>query len=174
MSELRTNRIVPRDGLPSGASGGIVQIVQASDDTHVTTSSITPTAIVSATITPTLASNKILIQYTAAASFDGGASHANTCILRGSTKIAAADSGTGSGEAFRANKTLYEDNGSQDGNNMNSLSGSFLDSPATTDSITYAVGGFSNSSSYSCAFNRRLSSTTYGQVSEIILMEITG
>ena len=173
MSELRTNRIVPRDGLPSGASGGIVQIVQASDDTHITTSSVTPTAIVSATITPTLASNKILIQYTAAASFDGGAAHANTCILRGSTKIAAADSGTGSGEQFRANKTLYDDNGAQDGNNMNSLSGSFLDSPATTNSITYAVGGFSNSGT-SCAFNRRKSSTTYGQVSEIILMEITG
>ena len=28
MSELRTNRIVPRDGLPSGASGGIIQVVQ--------------------------------------------------------------------------------------------------------------------------------------------------
>ena len=26
MSELRTNRIVPRDGLPSGSSGGIIQI----------------------------------------------------------------------------------------------------------------------------------------------------
>ena len=26
MSELRTNRIVPRDGLPAGACGGIVQV----------------------------------------------------------------------------------------------------------------------------------------------------
>ena len=25
MSELRTNRIVPRDGLPSGSYGGIIQ-----------------------------------------------------------------------------------------------------------------------------------------------------
>ena len=29
MSELRTNRIIPRDGLPSGSSGGIIQIKQA-------------------------------------------------------------------------------------------------------------------------------------------------
>ena len=29
MSELRTNRIVPRDGLVSGASGGIIQVVQS-------------------------------------------------------------------------------------------------------------------------------------------------
>ena len=28
MSELRTNRIVPRDGLPSGSAGGIIQIRQ--------------------------------------------------------------------------------------------------------------------------------------------------
>ena len=26
MSELRTNRIIPRDGLPSGSSGGIIQV----------------------------------------------------------------------------------------------------------------------------------------------------
>ena len=32
MSELRTNRIVPRDGLKSGASGGIIQVVS----THIT------------------------------------------------------------------------------------------------------------------------------------------
>ena len=28
MAELRTNRIVPRDGLPSGSFGGIIQVVQ--------------------------------------------------------------------------------------------------------------------------------------------------
>ena len=28
MSELRTNRIYPRDGLPAGANGGIIQIKQ--------------------------------------------------------------------------------------------------------------------------------------------------
>ena len=28
MSELRTNRIVPRDGLTSGTFGGIIQVVQ--------------------------------------------------------------------------------------------------------------------------------------------------
>ena len=29
MSELRTNRIVPRDGLPSGSSGGVIQVKSA-------------------------------------------------------------------------------------------------------------------------------------------------
>ena len=174
MSELRTNKIYPRDGLPAGASGGgIVQVVHAANDAHFVVGTITPVAIVSATITPTSASNKILIQYTAAVSYDAGTAHANTCILKNGAKIAAADSGTGSGEQFRANKTYYDDGGATDGNTMNSLSGSFLDSPATTDSITYAVGGFSNNSN-GCAFNRRLSSDSYGQVTEIILMEVSG
>ena len=29
MSELRTNRIIPRDGLPSGSYGGIIQVVKS-------------------------------------------------------------------------------------------------------------------------------------------------
>ena len=65
MSELRTNKIIPRDGLVSGANGGIVQVVHAATDTHFTSTSTTPKTIVSASITPTSASNKILIQYTA-------------------------------------------------------------------------------------------------------------
>ena len=37
MSELRTNRIVPRDGLSGGASGGITQIkwMQLTGSSHV-------------------------------------------------------------------------------------------------------------------------------------------
>ena len=173
MSELRTNKIYPRDGLPAGASGGgIVQVVHAATDEHFTSTSITPITIVSATITPTSASNKILIQYTAAVSYDAGASHANTCILKNGTKIASADSGTGSGEQFRANKTYYDNGGANDGNTMNSLSGSFLDSPATTSAITYGLGGYSNNVNTS-AYNRRILDDRYGQVTEILIMEVS-
>ena len=35
MSELRTNRIVPRDGLPSGSSGGIIQVKSTTLTTNV-------------------------------------------------------------------------------------------------------------------------------------------
>ena len=65
MSELRTNRIVPRDGLTSatGKGGGVIQVVHSSTgtlmqqttiDTHYDTN-------LSATITPTRADSKILI-----------------------------------------------------------------------------------------------------------------
>ena len=41
MSELRTNRIVPRDGLPSGSSGGIIQVKSVLIDSRYATSSQT-------------------------------------------------------------------------------------------------------------------------------------
>ena len=36
MSELRTNRIVPRDGLPSGSAGGIIQVKSTTMTTTAT------------------------------------------------------------------------------------------------------------------------------------------
>ena len=174
MSELRTNKIYPRDGLPAGASGGgIVQVVHAATDEHFTSTSITPITIVSATITPTSASNKILIQYTAAVSYDAGSSHANICILKNGAKIAASNnSNIDPGEQYRANKTYYDNGGASDGNTMNSLSGSFLDSPATTSAITYGLGGYSNNVNTS-AYNRRILDDRYGQVTEILIMEVS-
>ena len=65
MSELRTNRIVPRDGLPSGSSGGIIQIKSTHITAGFTTQSETYTDITghNITITPTRADSKILIDY---------------------------------------------------------------------------------------------------------------
>jgi len=62
MSTLRTNKILPRDGLPSGAyGGGIIQV-----RTHIKSTTVTTTAngiieLHSGTITPTSATNKILV-----------------------------------------------------------------------------------------------------------------
>ena len=61
MSELRTNKILPRDGLPSGSfGGGIVQVRFAALDSG-TTFSGTTRDILTLQITPTSASNKILL-----------------------------------------------------------------------------------------------------------------
>ena len=67
MSELRTNRIVPRDGLPSGSSGGIIQVVFAQTNTQAsqTNAATTQTTLfwtnLQATITPTRSDSKILV-----------------------------------------------------------------------------------------------------------------
>ena len=67
MSELRTNRIIPRDGLPSGSSGGIIQVVFAQTNTEAsqTNAATTQTTLfwtnLQATITPTRSDSKILV-----------------------------------------------------------------------------------------------------------------
>ena len=67
MSELRTNRIVPRDGLPSGSSGGIIQVVFAQTNTEAsqTNAATTQTTLfwtnLQATITPKFSTSKILV-----------------------------------------------------------------------------------------------------------------
>ena len=66
MSELRTNRIVPRDGLPSGAYGGIIQVKYASNTDSQSSTSTTMADVTGAslTITPTRADSAILIMLT--------------------------------------------------------------------------------------------------------------
>ena len=64
MSELRTNRIVPRDGLVSGANGGVIQIAVTQKSNVFTWSSNGDVAItgMSVSITPTRSDSKVLIQ----------------------------------------------------------------------------------------------------------------
>ena len=65
MSELRTNRIIPRDGLPSGSSGGIIQVKQTIQNAVYTQSVSSNTDSNSCgldvTITPTRSDSKILV-----------------------------------------------------------------------------------------------------------------
>ena len=63
MSELRTNRIVPRDGLVSGASGGVIQVKSTTKTDTFTTNSTSFTDItgLSVSITPTISDSKILV-----------------------------------------------------------------------------------------------------------------
>ena len=63
-SELRVDRIVPVDGVPTNGGGGIVQIVQASTNTQVTINDYTTYSDtgLSATITPKFATSKILVR----------------------------------------------------------------------------------------------------------------
>ena len=67
MSELRTNRIVPRDGLPSGSAGGIIQVKQTILKTQVEViqsvgSGYADINGLNVTITPTRSDSKILVE----------------------------------------------------------------------------------------------------------------
>ena len=65
MSQLKVNSIVPVGGLPSGANGGIIQVVQTfkNDAASVTSNSFVDLPGMSATITPSSNSNKVLVRF---------------------------------------------------------------------------------------------------------------
>ena len=131
MSELRTNRIVPRDGLVSGASGGIVQVLHTKRTTSLTTTSQTYIDFMTATITPTRSDSKILVSFGLFAGTNNDINHVYAAIFRDSTEIGSAtDTGSRTGASVVYNT----------GDQQQLFGGSqHLDSPATTSAITYRI-----------------------------------
>ena len=160
MSELRTNRIVPRDGLPAGASGGgIIQMVQdeVTSFFQTSSSSYVDTGL-SASITPTSSSNKILVNM--ALGVYGGATdtlRVNAQVLRGSTQVwYTRDLYFRSGSAFKGVQSAIQ----------------FIDSPATTSSTTYKLQVKCESVSGGSTFELYADTTNYNN--RMILMEVSG
>ena len=181
MSELRTNRIVPRDGITSGTfnGGGIIQVKQA-----VQTQPITDTAAdfhasggnnfsafadisgLSVDITPSRSDSKILVSYHL---YIGGNNTVTYIrLLRDSTGLAI-PSGVVNGSTG-VNFTTTSSNGF-----MSTNSFQFLDSPATTSSVTYKLQWAGNSSGYALYLNRYPGgSTSYIGSSSLTVMEVSG
>ena len=134
MSELRTNRIVPRDGIPSGSAGGIIQIKQTlkTDTFSETVNSRTDGSIpFTASITPTRSDSKILVQVilNVGASNDGDLS---IKLTRGGSVITGAI-GDSASNRIRVTATAALFNLNRQGQ----ISANYLDSPASTSTQTY-------------------------------------
>ena len=134
MSELRTNRIVPRDGLPSGSSGGIIQVKQTVKTDTFTSSSTSYTDItgLSVSITPTRSDSKILVMMhvnLGHTNYDSGFLR----LMRDSTAISVADA---AGDRIVSTVAMADDPSADE---INCYSATFLDSPSTTSSTTYKV-----------------------------------
>ena len=131
MSELRTNRIVPRDGLPSGAYGGIIQVkytnYSASSQT-IETTTFTDISGVSVTITPTRADSAILIML----SFNGN--NGSTGRLRYQIVRTVGGSDT---TLFMVQEALVDYGGSNI--HVQGLGNNFIDTPSTTSAVTYKL-----------------------------------
>ena len=174
MSQLKVNSIVPVGGLPSGSSGGVIQVKQLykNDVVSATGSSESTFADISGmsiAITPSSNSNKVLVCYSVklSASTNGR----NNCLrlVRGSTVIGGGTGGTTTDaiEHFRQ--------GDSNGNEIYTGNYSFLDSPATTSETTYKLQwSIENATAY---LNRRgeggAGSTAFGLASTITLYEVT-
>ena len=185
MSELRTNRIVPRDGLPSGSAGGIIQVVSvAKTDIFTTTNGVsgtgyTPVTGLAATITPTRSDSKILVML----QMSVGRSGNHRAYMRLGRTIAGGSLdntifiGDANGTNSRNTGSLYLGTAS----GMAPIVSNFLDSPATTSAVTYqpAVCGNGADNNVTIYVNRQGNSTGSSsaddvQTSSITLMEVSG
>jgi len=136
MSELRTNRIVPRDGLVSGAGvgGGIIQVKSTTKTDTFSTASTSYTDItgLSVSITPTRSDSKILI-FVTVHGVGNSQTQAYFRFMRDSTPICLGDAA-----GSRVQSTLGSIYTNQ-ANETKSCSQNFLDSPSTTNSVTYKI-----------------------------------
>ena len=135
MSTLKVNSIIPVAGVPTGGGGGIIQTVQGvkTDTTSTTSTSYVDTGL-SATITPSSSSSKILVKYHLGMSFRNQVFSGGCSLVRGSTHIFQGDSGAG----YQATNWGWSLD-SYGNYSMWNMSHEFLDSPATTSATTYKI-----------------------------------
>ena len=142
-SELRVDKIVPVDGVPTGGGGGIVQIVSTHITAAFTTQSETYTDITghSVTITPKFNTSKILIQTTQVSDNGAGGRQLYLTIQRSIGGASYSNIIGGSEGGYSASYDAGD-------RCIETANITFLDSPSTTSAVTYKVYG-KNSSSYS-------------------------
>ena len=140
MSELRTNRIIPRDGLPSGSAGGIIQIKQVIHSASVDYSTNSFSAGSSSggnfaiTITPTRSDSKVLVSMNSMIDLNAANQRIYITFYRSIGGGTAENVLTGSGSSRGLMEFWNPDQRIQ-----TSTMTQYLDSPATTSPVTYTV-----------------------------------
>ena len=168
-SELRVDKIVPTDGIPSGGGGGIIQVkttekLVQQDIQHGSGINGTPVDIMSVSITPKFSSSKILV----ICNVNAACSDASLLYLfRDSQKIAAGTDGNTANRRGWSMPRMGADNECQN------HSTTILDTPGTTSAVTYTIKGLNEASSVPLRINRRSSGTQYGLFSNIVVMEVS-
>ena len=138
-SELRVDRIIPVDGVPTGGGGGIIQIVKGGSNTRLTVPTNTGqyyNSYVNATITPKFNTSKILIvgtgdvqcqtDTTGAVGFARGDTAGDGNVTNGTLLGVTSSAGIVN---FRFNATME---------NV-PLTAMYLDSPGSTSATKYTV-----------------------------------
>ena len=150
MSELRTNRIVPRDGLVSGTNlgGGIIQCkmgvktdvfkVQGTNN-----GAYTEVTGLNVTITPTRSDSKIMVDASVVIVANTANYHMGLEIRRGSSKISGFEP-TGNGSRTPSMAAMNSTGSSK----PETVPMMCMDSPATTSAVTYKIFGSIEANQY--------------------------
>jgi hypothetical protein len=159
-------------GTKLSGAGKVLQVVQTVKSDTFTTTATTATDITgfSASITPSSASNKILVLVNLMSSSGTGMITGSHLLLRGATIIAG-------GDAAGTRATGFCSTGPWDGNwqgiNGNAV---YLDSPNTTSSTTYKIQVIKEASTYYLNRTGRDTDDAWHcrSASTILLLEIAG
>ena len=150
----------------TGGFGKILQVVSQNLTTQMSTASTSYVdSGLTASITPSATSSKILILINIGVSISGD-HNGYLKLLRDSTEI---NSGSGGD-----NNSLFGVNGNSTASRYAPMmeACNFLDSPSTTSAITYKVQVRSHSGSFTMYINRRSNDTNFGVASNITLVEV--
>jgi|TARA_B100000282_G_scaffold84993_1_gene59085 hypothetical protein len=131
MSELRTNRIVPRDGLSSGTFGGIIQVVQTVKQGEQTIDG-TEADVMSATINLKHASSKVMICWSVCVG-RGDDDYGYLKLFEGDSEITGASGTSASSNRINALEGISNrGGGNDDGKLISRLSGTYIHTPSST------------------------------------------
>ena len=138
-SQLRVDKIVPVDGVPSGGGGGIIQVKQTvkTDTFSTLNETFADVTGLSVSITPKFSTSKIMVSYSGC-----GGSNSNRV---GHIRLARVIGGTTTTDIFigdqsganqaQASSTFVQTNSYY----QTAFSGTFIDSPSTTSAVTYKL-----------------------------------
>ena len=164
-----SGQVIPKAALPTGSVLQVVNTTKTDVFTTTSTSFVDVTGL-SATITPTSASSKIMVCVSFCMSSNSGAGYPFSRILRDSTAIYVGDA-AGSRTPALSNATGFND----DNGFLVPTSAQFIDSPATTSATTYklqALQTAGNTTRIGATGDDTNASNRIRTASSIVLMEI--
>tara|TARA_R100000388_G_C7149920_1_gene114038 strand:+ start:47 stop:592 length:546 start_codon:yes stop_codon:yes gene_type:complete len=140
MSQLKVNSIIPVGGLPSGANGGIIQVVQTVKTDTFSQSSLNDSTFsndtgLNVTITPSSNSNKIRLTGSVVVSMDQDNDGIGIGLFKGGSVVSGA-LGDASGSRTQCMSMDFQESY---GGECRNLAFDFIDSPATTSATTYGI-----------------------------------
>ena len=179
-SELRVDRIIPTDGVPTGGGGGIIQIKQTlkTDSFNTNSQNLVDITGMSVSITPTRSDSKILVQVHL--SFGGDDN------MYGQVRLVRdpGDQTVGGSTAVSGNQRIgtFGESTPLDANGqykMYSAECKILDSPASTSALTYKLQVASTNTGGNYFYLNRPSNNDnqqyiIGGSSTITAMEVSG
>ena len=179
-SELRVDRIIPTDGVPTGGGGGIIQIKQTlkTDSFNTNSQNLVDITGMSVSITPTRSDSKILVQVHL--SFGGDDNmYGQVRLVRDPGDQTVGGSTAVSGNQRIGTFGVSTPLGANGQYKMYSAECKILDSPASTSALTYKLQVASTNTSGNNFYLNRPSNNDnqqyiIGGSSTITAMEVSG